>query len=105
MTTEYWYRYEDVMYAAPVDEYGYSTGAGRLSVELHKYAVVKHTPCGVWLDIGRFVKKDARKRFACPTKEAARESFIARKERQAAIHQARANRASNAIKQIEGRLL
>lgn len=103
MTAEYWYRYEDVRYAAPLDEYDEPSGPGRLSVELRKYAVVKHTPCGVRLDIGCFVSKTSKKRFAHATLEEARESFIARKERQASIYQARVNRADEAIRIIKGK--
>ena len=101
---EYWYRYEDVVYAAPLDEYDRPSGSRRLSVELRKYAVVKHTPCGVRLDLGCFVSKTSRKRFAHATLEEARESFIARKERQASIHQLRVDRAENAIRIIKGDL-
>jgi len=87
-----WYRYEEVRYAPPVDASGeYSSGPGTLEVRLNEYPVIKLTPKGVWLDVGfcgshkRFVLKDARKRWACPTKDEALTSFIARKERQARI--------------------
>ena len=79
--TKYWYRYEDVRYAHMVD-------GSFVSVELRKYPVLKTTPEGVWLFTEgrrRWVKRDARKRFACPTKREASESFKARKQRQLAI--------------------
>lgn len=72
------FRYED----RRVDEYG------GVAVRLYEHRVLKTTPCGAWIDhfgARRFVKSDARKRFACPTKEEAMVSFIARKRRQAAI--------------------
>jgi hypothetical protein len=74
---EYWYRFDDLR------------GTERVRVSVTKYPVLRHTPKGVWLDIGggreRFVLKRGRKRFACPTQDAAMESFKARKERQRKI--------------------
>jgi hypothetical protein len=58
---------------------------------LHKYRVLKWTKCGAWIRFStyqrdqRFVNLKARKKFACKTEEDALESFIARKNRQAAI--------------------
>lgn len=96
-----WYRYDDVLYASMLDEYDNAIGKARLSVELREYKVVKITPCGVqlgmWFGAKRFVRSDSKKRFAHPTKEAARESFIYRKERQAAIYQGRLEKAKRAI--------
>jgi len=60
--------------------------ASRLDVYLRWYEVTKKTPKGCWVAVGwagghrKFVLNDARKRFAYPTEELARESFIARKE-------------------------
>lgn len=97
-----WYRFEDVRYAAPLNEYDEPAGPGRLVVELRKYHLTARTPKGVWLGIwagrkDRFVLDSAHKRFACPTIEEARVSFVARKNRQRQIHQARADRAADAI--------
>ncbi len=107
---EVWYRYEDARYAAPVDEFDRPIGSGELKVHLRQYEVIRHTPKGVWLrgarsgpwDFrdGRFVLKDARKRFACPTIDEAKQSFIARKQRQARIHRARVNQAEEAIRLV-----
>jgi hypothetical protein len=108
-----WYRYDDVLYAPPVDEFGDCHGPSTLKVELSTFMVVKVTPKGVQLaatDSGwvcsdrRFVADHWRKRFAAPTKEAAKASFIARKERQASIYEARAARARRAIAKIKGEL-
>lgn len=98
---ETWFRYEDVQYAAPVDEFDRPCGEGQLTVELRKYEVLRHTPKGVWLRLycgdKRFVLRDARKKFACPTLALAKESFLARKKCQVRIYTARANRAKRAI--------
>lgn len=109
---EVWYRYDDVRYAALLDEYERPCGPGVLEVKLREYKVIRHTPKGVWLAFSfgplsafssaerRFVLNDARKRFACPTIEEAKQSFIARKTRQARIHHARAKQAEDSIKLI-----
>ena len=68
-----------------LDEWESLLGPGRVYVSVHEYRVVKVTPHGVRLDNGRFVLRDARKRFACPTIEEAVESFMARKSRQMGI--------------------
>ena len=96
------YRYEDVMYAGPVDECGDYSGPGELRVELREYEVVKTTPKGAWIrrssmDNKRFVNLQARKQYACPTIEEAAESFKARKNAQIRIHQARVVRAQRAL--------
>ena len=107
---EYFYRYEDVVYAPYPDEDGERRGPGHLCVELRKYRVHSYTRCGVWLcglfegpDAGRwkFVNTNARKQFACTTVELAKESFIARKQKQASIYEARARCARDAIHIIE----
>lgn len=97
MTGSLFYRYKDIVYAAPLDESGDPIGQGRLEVALHTYRVVTTTPKGVWLDIGRFVLTSGRKRFAWPTQAEAMTSFLARKERQLSILRAQANRVERAI--------
>lgn len=98
--TEVFYRYEDVMYAPSLDEFDNPSGPSKLVVHLREYKVLRHTPCGVRLTDGRFVNTQRRKQFAHATKELAKASFIARKERQAAIYQARVNRAERAIRLV-----
>lgn len=72
MTQELWYRYTDPW---TVGEAPY----------LSSIPVERHTAkCVVLNEYGlrRFVLKDARKRYAYPTKELALESYIIRKKRQ-----------------------
>lgn len=84
MTTEIWYRYEDYDY-----EVGLLGQPSKALILLREFEVLRTTPKGVWLKMGveqkRFVLRDAIKRYACPTKEEARISFIARKEKQLKI--------------------
>ena len=72
--------------------------------------VIKETPCGVWLYIytgynkKKFVLRNANKRYACPTLEEAKTSFIARKQRQIQINKSSIDRAEKAIKAVENGL-
>lgn len=90
-----WYRFTDFQTAPSVDEWDNIVGKGGVNIRLHEYKVAKITPKGVQLDLGwgdkRFVLRDARKRFACPTLEEAKVSFLARKKRQLGIYEARAD--------------
>lgn len=70
------------------------------------FAVIRHTPKGVWLDdVGffsslrgeKFVLKDARKRFACPTVREAMESLLARQQRRKRILSAQLQDTEEAI--------
>ena len=97
---EEWYRFVDIQWAPPVDEWDNIIGVGKLTVELYRWHVEKHTPKGVRLEGGKFVLRDARKRWACPTIEEALESFKARKKRQIKIHQATVRRAEKALAEI-----
>ena len=102
---EVWYRYENRRYAPSPDEFGYSAGRGEHIIHLREYRVVKHTPKGVWLEqhFGgrRFVLSGSTKQFACPTVEAAKVSFIARKTRQARIYRSRMDDAEEAIRLVK----
>lgn len=90
---EYWYRYEDVRTNAGVD------------IRLRKYPVVRNTPCGVWIKLGlgeeKFVRSDTRKKFACPTRTKALESFKHRKRVQANILKQQLRRAEGALKAVD----
>lgn len=99
----YFYRYEDRRYASMLNEYDEPMGRGRMQIDLRKFRVVKETPCGVRLDIGRFVNTSSRKKFACATEDEAMESFKARKRRQASIYAARLADAEEALRIAEGR--
>lgn len=101
---EIWHRYEDVRDASSsYDETGEPIGRGTLHVEHRTYEVVKVTPCGVRLDNGRFVNRTSRKMWACPTEQAAMESFIARKTRQAGILQSQLDDVETVLRIARGR--
>ena len=91
MAETHWYRVVDGRYAPMLDEWERPIGNGRSYVSVHEYPVLRETPKGVWLEgcgfygSPRFVLRDARKRYACPTEEEAWESFRARKNRQLRI--------------------
>lgn len=80
----YLYRYDVARFGIGIDEdapyQGYS-----LSIVLHKYKIVKETPCGVWIEQyfrhNKFVLSNSHKRFAFPTIKEASESFRRRKEK------------------------
>ncbi len=87
---EYWYRFDNHFTAPPLDEWENPIGEGGVMIHLSQYKVVRHTPCGVQLDMGpeevKFVLASATKRFACPTIEEARASFLVRKRKQLSIY-------------------
>jgi hypothetical protein len=92
-----WFRYEEVHYAPPIDEWDSPCGEGRIELRLFAFNVAKETPKGVRLDNGRFVRTSARKRYACPTQAEALESFISRKNRQRRILKAQLKSVDTAI--------
>lgn len=96
-----WYRYEDVQYAASLDEFDNPVGVGRLAVNERQYQVVKVTPKGVRLNNGRVVLDSSNKKFACPTQKLAKESFIKRKERQVSILSRQLERAQKSIQLVK----
>ena len=98
---EYWYRYEDRLCSAGVDEFEFPLGPAILQVELRRYRVQKLTPCGARLENGRFVLRAATKRWATPSVKEAEESFIARKNRQIKILSHRLKHAREALKIIQ----
>ena len=108
-----WYRAtETTTGTGYVDECGdwHRTGDSSVKILIEELEVLKRTPKGVWLKVDsydiygmacrdkRFVLNESRKRFACPTIKEALDSFVARKERQAEIYEARARTARRAIK-------
>ena len=109
---EYWYRYEDYLEAPPLDQFDEHSGEATLRITLRKFKVTKHTPKGVKLiqvfgdftssGPERLVLNKAHKKYACPSKEEARISFLARKKKQLLIHQARCRQAEAAIHKMKG---
>ena len=100
MVGDTWYRMRVQSYAG-LDEWEnvYTTYP---TVVWEVYTVVKETPKGVWLKdwlnpCKKFVLRDAKKRFACPTKKEAQESFIHRKNRHIAIL---SNQLANAEREL-----
>ena len=82
-----------------------------VDVVYERFRVIRHTPKGVWLAgtydwLGnqqeeRFILRRARKRWACPTKEEARESLIARTQRRAKILDSQLKAARAAVEQMK----
>lgn len=97
---EFWYRIEDRLYAAQVNECGDPSGPGSVDVSMRKFKVLKHTAKGVWLERPferpRFCLNESIKRFACPSMALALESFLARKAKQQRIYLKRADNAHEA---------
>lgn len=89
-----WYRYEDYPgsdWASP-------------QITLRRLRVIRETPRCVVLDDWsreRYVLKDARKRFAYPTIELARDSFLRRKRKQVAYLSAQHDHAAAVLKAAE----
>lgn len=97
---EYWYRMDAHLVAPPVDEFDNAIGPAKVVVEIIELEVLRHTPKGVWLRYGfgkKFVLRDARKRFACPTPKEAHESFFARQQAHIAHLQAKIDNCVKAI--------
>ena len=72
--------------------YRYVDNLASERVTLYRYPVLKTTPQGVWIEYGlgrRWVKTNARKRFACPTIDEAFISYRKRKRRQIGIYKER----------------
>jgi hypothetical protein len=103
---ERWYRYEIVRYSNGVDEYDNPLPGYSVAVEVRDFMVSRHTPKGVWIktwaENERFVLKDARKRYACPTKEEALDSFIARQRRRISILETQAKDSKTGMRIAEG---
>lgn len=94
------YRVEECRYAGPVDECGEPLPGvrGPLAVRIFRMPIARTTPKGWRIDGGKFVLRDAHKRYACPTIEEAFVSFQARKRKQAAIAARRMRDAQEAAR-------
>jgi hypothetical protein len=95
---ELWWRAKDKRYADydPWAEFEQPTSS-HCKIELSSYPVLRHTPKGVWIDIGfgcpQFILGTAAKQYAVPTKELALQDLIARKKRHVWCCAARLKRA------------
>ncbi len=98
----YYYRVEETTYSAGCDEWGDPLPGGPTRTNICKFEVVKRTPQGVWLDTGdiepKLVLNCWNKRYACPTIEEAKASFIARKRRQILLAESTIRRAKEAMR-------
>lgn len=90
MIGDTWYRYEDRIFSSDcVSESGsYYPNNYIVGLYCYQFKVIQETPKTVVLDRFGFPKRvvrDARKRFACPAKKEALQSFVRRKVMQKAI--------------------
>lgn len=99
-----YFRYEEVRRGTGYTDEGgeYVSTGSYVELQLREFRVIKQTPCGVRIDDwrsphGRFISRDWNKQWACPTVELARQSFIARKRRQAGILEAQLRQAKEAM--------
>lgn len=98
-----YYRYHEVVYSVGgYDVHGeYVHDGSRTEVHLDNIPIIKVTPRGAWIgwreDEKQFVCNNWHKRFACPTIEEARVSFLARKQAQIDRAQRQIMRAQEAI--------
>jgi hypothetical protein len=98
----YWYRVEETLIGSVDGEFGMAIKP-RVKLCWREYPVI--TPKGFWLDLGygdkKWVSNSAKKRWACPTKREAMESFKARKNRQIYILEAQLKRSKAAYQIIK----
>lgn len=105
--SDVYYRFDDYLESiGGYDIHGEWESCGsRTVIKLQSFPVLNQTPKGVWIrDWGgekRFICHNWTKRYALPTVEEARHSYLKRKERQASIYEARARNAREAIALIE----
>lgn len=104
---EYLYRFVDLHYVHVDDDGCCSSGYTRAVVYLYRYEVLKKTEKGRWIklydfsDEKKFVLDGHGKRFAYPTIDLAKESFVMRKNRQIKHGERYINRANAALSVIE----
>lgn len=70
---KFWYRYDTRWTGEVLDT----------CLWLQQFEVIKETPKGAWLDVygeKRFINREWRKRYACPTADEAMTGYIKRKE-------------------------
>lgn len=68
------------------DGWGRRVGKPKVELRMEAYPVIRETPKGVWINVfpgkDRFIIHGAHKRYAYPTMEEARVSFVRRKQKQ-----------------------
>lgn len=104
-----YFRFEEVRHGTGyTDVCGeYVSTSSYVRLQLREYQVIRRTPKGVRIndysgsEHGRFISSEWNKQWACPTVEEARQSFIARKRRQALILEARLRQARTAMQLAE----
>lgn len=85
----------------------YSLASNGVYLKHSEYEVLKHTQCGVWIEMPwtvdgkKFVKSNTRKTFACKTEKEAIISFLARKEAQLKIMNNQMKNIRSAIRLAE----
>lgn len=88
---EHWFRVEELdKSGGGFDVHGdyHHDRSFTLSLYVRSCRIIRHTPKGVWVegnDGPRWINREARKRWACPTVEEAVVSFQARKRKQIRI--------------------
>ena len=97
---EVWWRAEDKR-CAIFDEWDEGLTGSTLHIQLRPHNVTRHTPKGVFLDTGDFVRGKANKQFAVPTRELALLDLMARKRVQISFCQHRLNRAKEHLEGAE----
>jgi hypothetical protein len=90
MEHEYWYRARANVHTMAYDIWtdDWFRTAPRFELLFDEYRVLKHTPCGVQLEVdyrSRFVNRSWNKRFAAPTREEAVEDLRHRTHRRQKI--------------------
>jgi len=78
----------------------YST-VGQERLRLDEFSIIKHTKCGVWIDVygaKKFVNFSHQKKYAYTTKELAFTAFRYRKLRQLKILRGQMERAEEALR-------
>lgn len=114
MDKEYLYRYDESTISRGLDQWEDPLPGYVLKLHLEQFEILKRTPKGAWIrrykfklfgssKNKRFVLLTARKKFACPTKDEALESFKARKRRQIEILEHRLKKAKLALELAEER--
>ena len=105
------YRYEDFL-----TNWDYYHNRAHVKIILVTLYLIKETPKGYWISMDvnhkdtknyiswskkKWVSKTSQKRYAYPTKEEAKQGFIARKNRQVTILSRRLEQAKQAVRAVE----